>query len=178
MASLRDHAQVHSPVHQVGVRAAEARSDFIPHKHGCFRAVRQRFHEALGDPEYHRCHRLVAHPSCHVAPPKRHQKSYYNRKKFYSVILSAVCDARGAFLSCDVGFPGRMSDSRVLKYVRAWLLRWWLCAVPHHPPSPCHLQVLPPLQVRGAVVREPWLLPLRRRRLPAALVAHGGLPES
>ena len=113
-----------------------------------------------------------------VAPPKRHQKSYYNRKKFYSVILSAVCDARGAFLSCDVGFPGRMSGSRVLKYVRARLLRWWLCAVPHHPPSPCHLQVLPPLQVRGAVVREPWLLPLRRRRLPAALVAHGGLPES
>ena len=53
-----------------------------------------------------------------VAPPKRHQKSYFNRKKFYSVILSAVCDARGAFLSCDVGFPGRMGDSRVLKYVR------------------------------------------------------------
>jgi len=50
-----------------------------------------------------------------VAPPKRDQKSYYNRKSFYSVILSAVCDARGAFLCCDVGFPGRMSDSKVLK---------------------------------------------------------------
>lgn len=50
-----------------------------------------------------------------IAPPKRDQKSYYNRKSFYSVILSAVCDARGAFMSCDVGFPGRMSDSKVLK---------------------------------------------------------------
>jgi hypothetical protein len=52
-----------------------------------------------------------------VAPPKRHQKSYFNRKSFYSVILSAVVDPRGYFLSCDVGFPGRMSDSKVLKYV-------------------------------------------------------------
>jgi hypothetical protein len=50
-----------------------------------------------------------------IAPPKREQKSYYNRKSFYSVILSAVCDARGAFMICDVGFAGRMSDSKVLK---------------------------------------------------------------
>ena len=50
-----------------------------------------------------------------IAPPKRQQKRYYNRKSFYSVILSAVCDARGAFLSCDIGFPGRMSDSKVLR---------------------------------------------------------------
>jgi hypothetical protein len=52
-----------------------------------------------------------------VAPPKRHQKSYFNRKSFYSVILSAVVDPRGYFLSCDVGFPGRMSDSKVLRSV-------------------------------------------------------------
>ena len=50
-----------------------------------------------------------------MAPPKRHQKSYYNRKKLYSLILPAACGARGDFLSCDVGYAGRMSDSRVLK---------------------------------------------------------------
>jgi len=52
-----------------------------------------------------------------VAPPKRLQRSYFNRKSYYSVILSAVCDARGAFMCCDVGFPGRMSDSKVLRQV-------------------------------------------------------------
>jgi hypothetical protein len=52
-----------------------------------------------------------------VAPPKRHQKSYYNRKSFYSIILSAVVDARGYFMSVDVGYPGRMSDSKVLRCV-------------------------------------------------------------
>lgn len=44
------------------------------------------------------------------------QKSYFNRKSFYSIILSAVVDARGYFMSIDVGYPGRMSDSKVLRY--------------------------------------------------------------
>jgi DDE superfamily endonuclease len=51
-----------------------------------------------------------------VPPPKRMQKSYFNRKSFYSIILSAVVDARGYFMSVDVGYPGRMSDSKVLRY--------------------------------------------------------------
>lgn len=55
-----------------------------------------------------------------VAPPKCDQRSYYNRKHFYSVILSAVVDARGAFMACDVGYPGRMSDSKVLKYCKLY----------------------------------------------------------
>ena len=52
-------------------------------------------------------------PCC---PDKRNQKSYFNRKSFYSIILSAVVDARGLFMCADVGFPGRMSDSKVLRY--------------------------------------------------------------
>jgi hypothetical protein len=52
-----------------------------------------------------------------VPPPKKMQMSYFNRKSYYSIILSAVVDARGSFMSVDTGFPGRMSDSKVLRYV-------------------------------------------------------------
>ena len=51
-----------------------------------------------------------------VAPPKRDAKAYYNRKSFYSIILSAVCGPRGEFFDIAVGFPGRMSDSKILRY--------------------------------------------------------------
>ena len=51
-----------------------------------------------------------------VAPPRRDQKAFYNRKSFYSVILSAVVGSRGQFLDIATGFPGRMSDSKVLRY--------------------------------------------------------------
>jgi hypothetical protein len=122
------------------VRVARAESALIPASDcelRCIRlftkSVRARLQPALisfptSIPEFERCARAFFRRSgipsiigaidgshIRVAPPKRHQKSYYNRKKFYSVILSAVCDARGAFLSCDVGYAGRMSDSRVLK---------------------------------------------------------------
>lgn len=48
-----------------------------------------------------------------VTPRRRDQGSYMNRKGFCSVILSAVCDYRGYFMSVDTGFPGRMADSTV-----------------------------------------------------------------
>ena len=51
-----------------------------------------------------------------VAPPRRDQKAHYNRKSFYSVILSAVAGPRGEFFDIATGFPGRMSDSKVLRY--------------------------------------------------------------
>ena len=35
---------------------------------------------------------------------------------FYSVILSAVTGPRGEFFCVDIGFPGRMSDSKILRY--------------------------------------------------------------
>ena len=37
-----------------------------------------------------------------VAPPKRNEQSYFNRKSFHSVILQAVCDPRGYFMSIGV----------------------------------------------------------------------------
>lgn len=49
-----------------------------------------------------------------VAPSKRDD---YNRKSFHSVILQVVCDPRGYFMSIDVGFPGRMADSKDLRYL-------------------------------------------------------------
>jgi hypothetical protein len=48
-----------------------------------------------------------------VHPKKRQQVYYLNRKGYCSVLLSAVVDPRGYFMNIDVGYPGRMGDSRV-----------------------------------------------------------------
>lgn len=48
------------------------------------------------------------------APPKS-GSAFYNYKGFFSVVLLAVADADGVFLSVDVGEYGRNSDGRVLK---------------------------------------------------------------
>ena len=49
-----------------------------------------------------------------IPPPHRHEKSYYNRKHFHSVILQAVVDPIGRFMAVDCGFPGRMADPKIL----------------------------------------------------------------
>lgn len=40
---------------------------------------------------------------------------YYNRKKFMSIVLSAVVDATGKFLSIDVGAKGGRHDSHIFR---------------------------------------------------------------
>jgi hypothetical protein len=42
-------------------------------------------------------------------------EQYYNRKKFPSIILQAVCDQNLHFLNLYCGWPGSVHDSRVLK---------------------------------------------------------------
>jgi len=91
-----------------------------------------------------------------VAPPKRDETSFYNRKSFHSVILQAVVDPRGFFMCIDVGFPGRMADPKVLRYTQlyrcamqwfgrlgyyiygdaAYPLRPWLMTGYRHNPTP------------------------------------------
>lgn len=48
------------------------------------------------------------------APPKS-GSAFYNYKGYFSVVLLAVADADGIFLSVNVGEYGRNSDGRVLK---------------------------------------------------------------
>ncbi|KAK8762319.1 hypothetical protein V5799_026415 [Amblyomma americanum] len=54
---------------------------------------------------------------CHVriARPSESEESYYNRKKFHSIILQGVCNADMVFIDVFVGFPGSAHDSRVLR---------------------------------------------------------------
>ncbi|KAL1468251.1 hypothetical protein MTO96_025559 [Rhipicephalus appendiculatus] len=54
---------------------------------------------------------------CHVriARPTESEQSYYNRKKFHSIILQGVCDADMMFIDVFIGIPGRAHDSRVLQ---------------------------------------------------------------
>ena len=53
--------------------------------------------------------------------PKRSKQEYYiNRKGYCSVVLSAVVDPRGLFMSIDTGYCGRMGDSRILQLSPLW----------------------------------------------------------
>ncbi|KAH8026777.1 hypothetical protein HPB51_024326 [Rhipicephalus microplus] len=54
---------------------------------------------------------------CHVriTRPTACEEDYYNRKKFHSIILQAVCDADMVFPDVFVGFPDRAHDAKVLE---------------------------------------------------------------
>ncbi|KAL3183242.1 hypothetical protein MRX96_034291 [Rhipicephalus microplus] len=54
---------------------------------------------------------------CHVriTRPTACEEDYYNRKKFHSIILQAVCDADMVFPDVFVGFPDRAHEAKVLE---------------------------------------------------------------
>ncbi|KAL1481390.1 hypothetical protein MTO96_034497 [Rhipicephalus appendiculatus] len=53
---------------------------------------------------------------CHIEilKPKESPASYFNRKKFPSIILQGICDSKSRLIDVFVGFPGSAHDSRVL----------------------------------------------------------------
>ena len=51
-----------------------------------------------------------------LVSPKYSGSEYYNYKKFYSLVLLAVCDSNYRFLFIDVGSFGKASDSSVYKH--------------------------------------------------------------
>lgn len=55
-----------------------------------------------------------------IAKPIINPDNYYNRKKFHSVILQAVCREDLRFTDIAVGCPGRMHDARALKNSSLW----------------------------------------------------------
>lgn len=54
---------------------------------------------------------------CHIEIPHQNESpaSYYNRKKFPSIILQGICDANSRFTDIFVGYPGSVHDARVLR---------------------------------------------------------------
>jgi hypothetical protein len=54
---------------------------------------------------------------CHVAinRPKEDGDSYFNRKKFYFVVLQAVCKADRSFIDIDCRWPDSVHDGRVFR---------------------------------------------------------------
>jgi len=50
-----------------------------------------------------------------IPAPGDDQESYFNRKKYHSIILQGVCGPDMSFLDCNIGWPGSVHDSRVLK---------------------------------------------------------------
>lgn len=77
---------------------------------GAFRQLARRGTRGLPDV-------IGAIDGCHVriARPSESEESYYNRKKFQSVILQGVCNADMFFIDVFIGFPGSAHDARVLR---------------------------------------------------------------
>ena len=50
-----------------------------------------------------------------INAPKENHEDYFNRKRFYSVILQGVADANQSFMHISTGYPGSIHDSRVLR---------------------------------------------------------------
>ncbi|XP_033753083.1 putative nuclease HARBI1 [Pecten maximus] len=59
---------------------------------------------------------------CHIPieAPNRNPQSYYNRKKFHSIILQGVCRENRMFININVGWPGRVHDAKVLRNSQLW----------------------------------------------------------
>ncbi|KAH8009291.1 hypothetical protein HPB51_014427 [Rhipicephalus microplus] len=54
---------------------------------------------------------------CHIEIKKLEESphSYFNRKKFPSVVLQGICNDRNKFIDVLIGFPGYAHDARVLR---------------------------------------------------------------
>ncbi|KAH9364185.1 hypothetical protein HPB48_015665 [Haemaphysalis longicornis] len=54
---------------------------------------------------------------CHIEIPKPavSEHSYYNRKKYHSVLLQGICNEQKQFIDVFAGCPGSAHDARVLK---------------------------------------------------------------
>ncbi len=46
-------------------------------------------------------------------PILKPQPDYYNQKGYYSIVMQAVVDFRGIFMNVNIGWPGKVHDSRV-----------------------------------------------------------------
>lgn len=64
--------------------------------------------------------------------PRRHTRSYYNRKQFPSLLLQGLVSVDGFFLHTNVGCPGSYHDARVLRCSKRLLTRLSQTLPPNH----------------------------------------------
>lgn len=66
---------------------------------------------------------------CHIPikKPLEHPSDYFNRKKFYSMILQGVCKNDLSFIDVDVRWPGGVHDARVLRTSSIYPIGAQLC---------------------------------------------------
>lgn len=55
-----------------------------------------------------------------IEPPSENPNSYYNRKRFHSIILQGICKDDLQFIHTNIGWPGRVHDAKVLKNSSIW----------------------------------------------------------
>ncbi|CAG2223980.1 unnamed protein product [Mytilus edulis] len=55
-----------------------------------------------------------------IEAPRENPQAYFNRKKFHSVILQAVCKDNLEIIDINVGWPGRVHDAKVLRNSTVW----------------------------------------------------------
>ncbi|EFA01169.1 Putative nuclease HARBI1-like Protein [Tribolium castaneum] len=66
---------------------------------------------------------------CHIPIKKPVENSidYFNRKKFYSMVLQGVCKPDLTFIDCDIRWPGSVHDGRVLRTSDIYPIAEQLC---------------------------------------------------
>jgi hypothetical protein len=71
---------------------------------------------------------------CHIPirRPSENGIDYFNRKKFYSLVLQAICTSDLLFIDCDVRWPGSVHDSRVLRTSNFYQVAPDLCGVDYY----------------------------------------------
>ncbi|XP_016418989.1 putative nuclease HARBI1 [Sinocyclocheilus rhinocerous] len=57
-----------------------------------------------------------------ILAPQEYHTEYFNRKRWYSIVLQAVVDAKGLFWNVFAGLPGSLHDARVLRLSALWEL--------------------------------------------------------
>lgn len=55
-----------------------------------------------------------------IEPPVENPNSYYNRKKFHSIVLQGICKDNLQFIHTNIGWPGRVHDAKVLRNSSIW----------------------------------------------------------